>query len=92
MAALLSISMDFRLIVLNAQNIEKDAPALTQIMIDDGCDAAVLVPNCPVCYRQSVSIAARHLEENGMPTVIMGAARDIVMRARVPRLLFQTFL
>ena len=71
-------------------NIEKDAPALTQMMIEDDCDAAVLVPNCPVCH-QSVAIAARHLEDNGIPTVIMGAAKDIVMHARVPRLLFSDF-
>ena len=29
-------------------------------------DAAVLVPNCPVCH-QTVSLVARHLEANGIP-------------------------
>jgi hypothetical protein len=35
-----------------------------------------------------VSLAARHLEANGIPTVIIGAARDIVEQAGVPRFVF----
>jgi hypothetical protein len=35
-----------------------------------------------------VSLVARHLEENGIPTVTIGSARDIVERCRVPRLLW----
>lgn len=71
-------------------NLEKDAPALLRLLKEAGCDAAVFVPNCPVCH-QSVSIAARHLEENGIATVIMGCAKDIVEQARVPRFLFSDF-
>ena len=71
-------------------NIETDAPRLLAMMREAGCDAAVLVPNCPVCH-QSVAIAARHLEADGMPTVIMGCAKDIVERAGVPRFLFSDF-
>jgi hypothetical protein len=56
----------------------------------DGADAAVLVPNCPVCH-QSLSLVARHLEAHGVPTVIMGAAKDIVELAGVPRFLFSDF-
>jgi len=43
-----------------------------------------------VCH-QTVSLAARHLEANGIPTVIMGCARDIVEHVGVPRLLFSDF-
>jgi D-proline reductase (dithiol) PrdB len=43
-----------------------------------------------VCH-QTVSLAARHLEANGIPTVIMGCAKDIVEHAGVPRLLFSDF-
>jgi hypothetical protein len=38
-----------------------------------------------------VSLVSRHLEENGIPTVIMGAAKDIVEHCGVPRLLFSDF-
>jgi hypothetical protein len=43
-----------------------------------------------VCH-QTVSLAARHLEANGIPTVIMGSARDIVEHVGVPRFLFSDF-
>jgi hypothetical protein len=35
-----------------------------------------------------VSLIARYLEENGIPTVIMGTARDIVERCGAARFLF----
>jgi hypothetical protein len=38
-----------------------------------------------------VSLTARHLEENGIPTVIVGCARDIVEHAGVARFLFSDF-
>ena len=38
-----------------------------------------------------MSLAARHLEANGIPTVIMGAAKDIVEYCGVPRFLFSDF-
>jgi D-proline reductase (dithiol) PrdB len=38
-----------------------------------------------------VSLTARHLEENGLPTVIMGSARDIVEECGTPRLVFTDF-
>jgi D-proline reductase (dithiol) PrdB len=38
-----------------------------------------------------VSLTARYLEENGIPTVIMGTARDIVEYCGVPRFLFVDF-
>jgi len=43
-----------------------------------------------VCH-QTVSLIARHLEANGIPTVIMGAAKDIVEHCGVPRFLFSDF-
>jgi hypothetical protein len=56
----------------------------------DGVDAALLVPNCPVCH-QTVSLAARLLEENGIATIVMGCAKDIVEYVGVPRFLFSDF-
>jgi hypothetical protein len=38
-----------------------------------------------------VSLVARHLEANGIPTVIMGCAKDIVEHCGVPRFLFSDF-
>ena len=43
-----------------------------------------------MCH-QTVSLAARHLEANGLPTVIMGCAKDIVELCGVPRFLFSDF-
>ena len=43
-----------------------------------------------MCH-QTVSLAARHLEENGISTVIMGCAKDIVEHCGVPRFLFSDF-
>ncbi|WP_298368894.1 glycine/sarcosine/betaine reductase selenoprotein B family protein [uncultured Bradyrhizobium sp.] len=70
--------------------IETDAPEILKRCRDDKVDAAVLVPNCPVCH-QTVSLVARHLEANGIPTVVMGCAKDIVEHAAVPRFLFSDF-
>ena len=38
-----------------------------------------------------MSLTARHLEENGLPTVILGSARDIVEHCGVPRFVFSDF-
>ena len=43
-----------------------------------------------MCH-QTVSLAARHLEANGISTVIMGCAKDIVEHCGVPRFLFSDF-
>jgi len=43
-----------------------------------------------VCH-QTVSLAARHLEANGTPTIVMGCAKDIVEYVGVPRFLFSDF-
>jgi D-proline reductase (dithiol) PrdB len=43
-----------------------------------------------VCH-QTVSLVARPLEANGIPTVIMGCAKDIVEHCGVPRFLFSDF-
>jgi D-proline reductase (dithiol) PrdB len=43
-----------------------------------------------VCH-QTVSLAARYLEENGIATVVMGCAKDIVEHCGVPRFLLSDF-
>ncbi len=70
--------------------LEIDCPEIVARCRVDDVDAAVLVPNCPVCH-QSVSFAARTLEAQGIATVVMGCAKDIVEYVGVPRLLFSDF-
>ena len=70
--------------------LEIDAPLILDKMRADQVDVAILIPNCPICH-QSQSLLARHLEAAGIPTVIMGAAKDTVEYCGVPRLLFSDF-
>jgi hypothetical protein len=70
--------------------LDVDCPEIVARCQADGADAAILVANCPVCH-QTLSLAARVLEANGVATVIMGCAKDIVEYVGVPRLLFSDF-
>ena len=70
--------------------IEQDCPQILQRLREDDVDAAILLANCPVCH-QTTGLGARHLESHGIPTVIMGCARDIVEHCGVPRFLFSDF-
>ncbi len=70
--------------------LETDCPEIVARCKADGADAAILVPNCPICH-QTASLAARALESAGIATVIMGSAKDIVEYVGVPRFLFTDF-
>jgi D-proline reductase (dithiol) PrdB len=70
--------------------LEVDCPEILRRCKDDGVDAAILLPNCPVCH-QTLSLVARELESHGISTVIMGCAKDIPEYCGVPRLLFSDF-
>jgi hypothetical protein len=72
------------------RTLSVDAPEILRRCVEDKADAAILVPNCPVCH-QTVSLVARHLEANGIATVVMGCAKDIVEHCGVPRFLFSDF-
>jgi hypothetical protein len=72
------------------RTVEQDAPAVLELLRADGVGAAMVVPHCPVCH-QSAALTARHLEANGVPTVLVGSARDIVEEIGVPRFLFVDF-
>jgi hypothetical protein len=67
-----------------------DVPEIVARLRADDADAAILVPNCPVCH-QTMSLAARALEQAGIATVVMGNAKAIVEYVGVPRLLFSDF-
>ena len=70
--------------------LDVDCPEIVARCREDAADAAILIPNCPVCH-QTLSLAARMLEENGISTVVMGCAKDIVEHVGVPRFLFSDF-
>jgi len=70
--------------------IEQDCAEILARCKADDVDAAILVPNCPVCH-QTTSLAARMLEAAGIATVVMGCAKDIVEHVGVPRFLFSDF-
>jgi hypothetical protein len=70
--------------------LEVDCPEIVGRCQADSVDAAILVANCPVCH-QTLSLAARMLEQNGIATVVMGCAKDIVEYVGVPRFLFSDF-
>ncbi|GGC59707.1 glycine reductase [Chelatococcus reniformis] len=74
----------------HATTLDIDCPQIVARCTADAVDAAILVPNCPVCH-QSVGLAARQLEAAGIATVVMGCAKDIVEYVGVPRLLFSDF-
>jgi hypothetical protein len=70
--------------------LEVDGPEIVARCRADGADAAILVPNCPVCH-QTTALVARLLEQSGIATVLMGCAKDIVEYVGVPRLMFSDF-
>ena len=70
--------------------LETDVPLIVQRCLEDGVDAALLVPNCPVCH-QTLALTARGLEAAGISTVVLGCAKDIVEHVGVPRFLFSDF-
>ena len=72
------------------KTIAEDAPEILARVRQDGADAAILCPLCPVCH-QTVSLVARHLEANGIPTVIIGSALDVVEHCGVARFYFTDF-
>jgi hypothetical protein len=66
--------------------LEIDCPEIVARCKTDAVDAAILVPNCPVCH-QTVSL----LEESGISAIVMGSAKDIVEHVGVPRFMFSDF-
>lgn len=70
--------------------LDADCPEIVRRCLEDGADAAILVPNCPICH-QTVSLCARALEQSDVATIVMGAAKDIVEYVGVPRFLFSDF-
>jgi glycine/betaine/sarcosine/D-proline reductase family selenoprotein B len=70
--------------------LQRHAPEVLRRLREDRADVALLVAVCPVCH-QTMTLVARHLEEHGIPTVVMGCALDIVERCGAPRYLWSDF-
>lgn len=70
--------------------LRTDAPEIARRCHAAGVDAVLLIANCPVCH-QSCALAARAVEASGIPTVVLGAAKDIVEYCAVPRFVFSDF-
>lgn len=71
-------------------HIDIDVPKLVTMIAEDDVDGVIAIPNCPVCH-QSVALAMRGVEAAGIPTVIMGCAKDIIEHIGVPRFYFSDF-
>lgn len=69
---------------------EQDAPDVRGACRTLGADAALLVASSPFCH-QTMGLLAWHLEHHGIPTVILGCARDILEHVGVPRFVFSDF-
>lgn len=65
-------------------------PALAEQVRAAKADAVLLIPMCPVCH-QSMSVMARMFEDDGLPTVCMVSALDIVQSAKPPRASFTDY-
>jgi hypothetical protein len=66
---------------------ENLAPALARALKDQKVDAALLIPLCPICH-QTMALVARHLEGEGISTICLVSAFDIVRSVNPPRAAF----
>ncbi len=67
-----------------ARLVEEMLPRLVERVQQHQVQAALLIPASRLCH-QSVSLIARGLEQEGMPTMTLGVAKDVVQSVRPPR-------
>jgi D-proline reductase (dithiol) PrdB len=65
---------------------EEIMPGVARELLDDGVDAVLMGPGCPMCHR-TVALAQRALESAGIPTVSLTLAPAITIGHGVPRAL-----
>ena len=63
---------------------EEMAPRLVESVKRYQAQAALLIPASRLCH-QSVSLIARALEDDGIPTMILAVVQDVVQSVRPPR-------
>ena len=66
------------------KTLTEDAPEILARVHEDGADAAVLCPLCPVCH-QTVSLVGRHLEANELPLLLSSDRRGTLSSIAVSR-------
>jgi hypothetical protein len=64
--------------------VEEMLPKLTERVKRYEVQAALLIPASRLCH-QSISLIARGLELEGIPTMTLGVDKDVVARVRPPR-------
>jgi hypothetical protein len=64
--------------------VEEMLPRLIDRVRKHQVQAALLIPASRLCH-QSVSLIARGLEQDGMPTMTLAVAKDVVQSVRPPR-------
>jgi D-proline reductase (dithiol) PrdB len=64
--------------------VEELLPRLVERVKRYDAQAALLIPASKLCH-QSVALAARALEQAGIPTMTLAVARDVMERVRAPR-------
>jgi hypothetical protein len=64
--------------------IEQAIPQLLERLTRYDVQAALLIPASQLCH-QSVGLAARAIEQTGLPTMILGVDRETLESARPPR-------
>ncbi|HYJ85328.1 MAG TPA: glycine/sarcosine/betaine reductase selenoprotein B family protein [Pyrinomonadaceae bacterium] len=67
-----------------ARLAEEMAPRLVESVRRYQAQAALLIPASRLCH-QSVSLIARALEDDGIPTMTLAVAQDVVQSVRPPR-------
>jgi hypothetical protein len=67
-----------------ARLVEEMLPKLTERVKRYEVQAALLVPASRLCH-QSISLVARGLEAEGIPTMMLGVEKDVVTTVRPPR-------
>jgi len=63
------------------------APALAHELKNAKVNAALLIPLCPICH-QTMALVARHLEDEGVSTICLVSALDVVRSVNPPRAAF----
>lgn len=67
-----------------ARFVDESVPRLVERLARYDVQAALLIPASRLCH-QSVGLAARAIEQTGIPTMCLAAARDVLESARPPR-------
>ena len=67
-----------------ARLVDEMLPKLLERVKQHEVQAALLIPASALCH-QSVSLIARGLEQDGMPTMTLGVVKDVVQSVRPPR-------